>query len=291
MLDVGGLATRVYQDGHGEPLVLIHGGEFGLLYSLDSWSLNLPALAGSFRVCAFDLPGQGYTDNPQTPEGYTIEGLLAQVRRTLDALGITRAHLVGHSRGAFLATCLAVEAPELARSLTIVDSSTTAPDHPDYPLGIFYTRLAERTPPGPPTVQTVRLEPEAQSHGFRHITDDFVSRMLAIARLPKTAEAQRTLAAHSEAWLASLNAKRRAVLSGIAERGLPVPTLVVWGRDDPSAPLPVGLALYDLICQRTPRAELHVLNQAGHYAFREQPAAFNRVLGGFCRDVSEEASG
>ena len=36
------MRTRYYEDGQGEPLVLFHGGEFGSLYTLDSWSLNLP---------------------------------------------------------------------------------------------------------------------------------------------------------------------------------------------------------------------------------------------------------
>ena len=77
----------------------------------------------------------------------------------------------------------------------------------------------------------------------------------------------------------------RALLGSGAEqilRASPVPTLVVWGFDDPSARLPVGQHLFERICARTPQAELHVLNRAGHCSFREQPRAFNRLVTDFC---------
>jgi pimeloyl-ACP methyl ester carboxylesterase len=42
--------------------------------------------------------------------------------------------------------------------------------------------------------------------------------------------------------------------------------------------------LFEHICIHTERAELHVLNRAGHYSFREQPRAFNAVLRAFSLD-------
>ena len=72
-VDVGGIRTRYYHDGSGEPLVLVHGGNFGSPYCLDDWSLNLPFLAEHFEVFAVDRLGQGHTDNPETSEDYTFE--------------------------------------------------------------------------------------------------------------------------------------------------------------------------------------------------------------------------
>ena len=58
---------------------------------------------------------------------------------------------------------------------------------------------------------------------------------------------------------------------------------MVWAFNDVSAPLRVhGLPLFERIAATTPAAELHVLNQAGHYVFREQPEAFNRLVRSFC---------
>jgi pimeloyl-ACP methyl ester carboxylesterase len=283
-VDVGGVRTRYYEDGQGEPLVLFHGGEYGSLYTLDSWSLNLPGLAQHFHVYAPDKLGHGYTDNP-APDAYTPEALFRHARGFLEALGLRDAHLVGHSRGGFLVTWLAVERPDLARSLIIVDSQSISPDAVSGGAGDFYEQLGHRRRllEEPPTEELVRIEPDAQTYHRERVTDDFVARMLEIARLPKTREAQlRIQELRPTTWYPALFRKRDELLDRIDAEGLALPTLVIWGFDDRSAPVSLGLQLFGRLAPRAPRAELHVLNQARHYCFRDQPAAFNRLLRAFC---------
>lgn len=282
-VDVDGIRTRYYEDGDGPPLVLFHGGQYGSLYSLDAWSLNLPTLAQHFHVYAVDKLGQGYTDIPTRDEDYTFEALYAHARGFVQQLGIRDAHLAGHSRGAFLAARLALGEPGLARSLILVDTDTTAPPVPGIESGVFYTELARRTPPGPPTRDTVRMEPDAQAYWPAQVTDDFVNRLLAMAQQPRVQQAQARFGAIAQQyWFPSLERQREATFATLRERGFPVPTLLVWGYDDRSAPLRAGYALFDLICQRTPHAEMHVLRGAGHYSFRDQYAKFHRLLRAFC---------
>ncbi len=281
-VDVGGLRTRYYEAGRGEPLVLLHGGQFSSYYSLDSWSLNLPTLAEHFHVYAVDKLGQGYTDNPPTVRDYSFDALLRHTLGWLGAVGITAAHLVGHSRGALLAACLAQAQPGLARTLTIVDSDSLAPSDPTHQPGVFYDALDAQAK-GPPTAASVRLEPDAQAYSREQVTDDFVARMLEIALLPKTREARRQMRdLKDRVWRPSLMRVKEDALRRIDAEGLPCPTQVIWGFDDRSAPRRLGLALFERIAARTPRAELHLLNQVGHYSFREQPAAFHRLLCAFC---------
>jgi len=283
-LDVGGVRTRYYEDGQGEPLVLFHGGEFGSLYTLDSWSLNLPGLAQHFHVYAPDKLGHGYTDNPPRDE-YTPEALFRHACGFLDALGIRGAHVVGHSRGGFLVTWLAVERPDLVKTLTIVDSQSISPDAVSGGADDFYEKLGHRKRllEEPPSAELVRIEPDAQTYHREHVTDDFVARLLEIARLPKTREAQRRIGElRPTTWYPALFRKRDELLQRIDSEGLTLPTLVIWGFDDQSAPVALGLQLFGRLAPRAPRAELHVLNQARHYCFRDQPAAFNRLLRAFC---------
>lgn len=283
-VEVDGIQTRYYEAGTGDPLVLIHGGQFGFLSSLDDWSLNLPGLAEHFHVYAFDRLGQGYTGNPRSDDEYTFEALLRHARGLLGVLGIRQAHLVGHSRGALPVACLALTYPELVRTAIIVDSSTLAPENSGSPSGAFYAEVARRIPSGPPSVETIRVYADALSHSTEHVTADFVRRLYEIALLSKTKEAIRKMAVLNEKiWLPSLNRTREDVLQMIEERGVQVPTLVVWGRNDPSAPLFLGLDLFERICRRTARAEFHVLNRSGHISYREQPSAFNRLIASFCR--------
>ncbi len=192
-VEAGGIATRVYEAGEGESLVLIHGGGFGSLYSLDGWSLNLRRLAARFRVIAFDKLGQGHTGNPEDDSRYTFGRLLAHAVALLERLELGPAHLVGHSMGALLAARIALERPELARTLVIVDSNTVAPDDPRFPWTRFYAELDAKIPPGPPTRETVRIEPDLQSFSTEHVTDDFLERLLEIARRPEFEHASRRI--------------------------------------------------------------------------------------------------
>jgi pimeloyl-ACP methyl ester carboxylesterase len=283
-VDVDGVRTRYYEDGEGETLVLLHGGEYGSLYSLDGWSLVLSELSASFRVIALDRLGNGHTGNPSDRDGYTLDALFRHTLGFFQALDIRSAHVAGHSRGGFLGTWLALEHSHLVRSLVIVDSRTTAPASTQHPNDVFYEALGHRPKllEGSPTLDLIRVEPEAQAIVKEHITEDFLARMLEIARLPKTLEAQRRLRAiREDSWLPAIYAKRVEMLEAIEARGLPVPTMLLWGFDDRSAPFPTAVDLFTRIAAKTPEAELHVINRAGHYVFRDQPTAFARALTGY----------
>jgi pimeloyl-ACP methyl ester carboxylesterase len=281
----------VHESGDGPPLVLVHGGGFGSLYSLDCWSTVLGPLADDFHVVAFDKLGQGHTDNPPTDDGYTFETLLAHATALLDSLALGPAHLVGHSMGALLATRIALDRPDLARSVVIVDSNTLAPDDPRFPWTKFYVDLAKRVPPGPPTRESVRIEPDEQSWSRAHVTDDFVGRLLEIARRPEHVEAAERIATLREpTWMPSILAARSRTLADLDERGLPVPTLVLWAADDVSAPLPLGNSLFARMAAKTEHAEMHVVAHSGHYVFREQSAAFCRAVTAFCTGTTRSAT-
>jgi pimeloyl-ACP methyl ester carboxylesterase len=249
-VEAAGVRTRVYEAGAGPTLVLLHGGLYGSLYSLDCFSLNLPSLERSFRVVAFDRLGQGHTAPPAGDGDYGYGPLLEHALAVVDALGV---------------------------------SNTAAPDDERFPRGAFYRELESRVPPGPPSRESVRMEPDEQSFSTGHVSDDFVARLLEIARLPTQQRAlDRLRAVRDTVWEPSLDEARAGALAAIDEHGLPGPTLVIWGADDPSAPLPLAFALFERIAARTPETELHVLARAGHYSFREQPAAFERLVGAFC---------
>ena len=99
--------------------MLLHG--FGA--STYSWRKVMPALAASHRVVAIDLNGFGYTQRPNARASYTREAQAQLVLGTLDALGIDRAHFVGHSYGGGLTLYLASQHPERFRTMVLVDSS------------------------------------------------------------------------------------------------------------------------------------------------------------------------
>ena len=285
-VDVQGIRTRYYEDGAGVPLVLLSGGQFGALYSLDTWSLNLAALSSSFHVFALDKLGQGYTDNPRDDEQYTFEAVVEHAAAFIETLGLSGFHLVGHSRGGLLASMLAHRFGDRVRSLVVVDSGSAAPHDPAVSdLDIYESLgfLKSWDPDVPPTLDTVAIEPRGQAYRPEQVTDDLLRRLLEIAKLPKTNHAQREIIRLAEdVWNPSVTRCREQNLAQIARTGFQVPTLVVWGVNDRTAEFSRGRALFDQIAVHTEASDMYVLNGAGHCSFRDRPDDFNRVVSGFC---------
>lgn len=104
-----------------DPVVLIH----GLGASLAFWYPRIaPTLAQSRSVLLFDLRGHGRSG--MTPSGYTPLNLAADLAALLEALGISRAHLVGHSFGGSVGLAFAMQNPAFVTTLTVVDARIRA---------------------------------------------------------------------------------------------------------------------------------------------------------------------
>jgi pimeloyl-ACP methyl ester carboxylesterase len=99
-VDSSGVGIDVEVTGTGRPVVLLHG--FPDTGSL--WRHQVPALADSgYQVIVPDLRGYGKSDKPETVESYSLPYVVGDVLAILDALGIERAHVVGHDWGAAIA--------------------------------------------------------------------------------------------------------------------------------------------------------------------------------------------
>jgi non-heme chloroperoxidase len=112
-----------YGDPQGEPIVFLHGWP-------DSWfsfSRVLPLLPERLHAFAPDQRGFGESDRPES--GYAIPDLAADAIAFLDAVGITRVTLVGHSYGTFVARQVAIAHPERVSALVLIDTgfSTSNP--------------------------------------------------------------------------------------------------------------------------------------------------------------------
>ncbi|MGW6057564.1 acetoin dehydrogenase dihydrolipoyllysine-residue acetyltransferase subunit [Streptomyces sp. NPDC055189] len=123
LAEVGGRALAYTTSGGGaEEIVLVHG------YGGDknSWLFVQEPLAVRHTVYALDLPGHGESSK-DVGDG-SLASLAAVVTGFLDALGIERAHLVGHSLGGAVATAVAAGVPERVRSLTLIAPAGYGPE-------------------------------------------------------------------------------------------------------------------------------------------------------------------
>src|SRR5688500_20174437 len=93
-----GHTIRADESGNpsGPPILLFPG--WGC--SVYAYRFTMPALAAAgFRVIGVDLKGHGLSDKPTAHEEYVIDSLVQHLVEILDALGLERPHLIGHSMG------------------------------------------------------------------------------------------------------------------------------------------------------------------------------------------------
>ena len=89
--------TTYLDEGHGEPLVLIH----GVGMRLEAWTPQIAALSAMRRVIAVDMPGHG--GSQRLVQGARLPDFVDWLGRFLDDLNLTRVALAGHSMGALIA--------------------------------------------------------------------------------------------------------------------------------------------------------------------------------------------
>ena len=113
-VEIDGVKLEVDDQGDGPAVVLLHGWPD----SHRLWRDQLPALhAAGFRTVAPDLRGFGDSGKPDAIEAYTLPTLVGDVLGIMDALGIARAHVVGHDWGAAVAWGLAAFVPDRVERL------------------------------------------------------------------------------------------------------------------------------------------------------------------------------
>jgi pimeloyl-ACP methyl ester carboxylesterase len=155
MVTVDGLEIgyEVWGADGAPAMVLLHGlGDDGR-----SWSAVGPALAATHRVYAPDLRGHGRSGRPGR---YSLEAMRDDVIGFLNALGVTRTVLIGHSMGGTVAWLLAEDHPDRVTALVSVDSPVPhepmprpAPARPEHPVpfdwAVVESVFAQLTEPDP----------------------------------------------------------------------------------------------------------------------------------------------
>jgi non-heme chloroperoxidase len=115
-VDIGDTVLTYVEQGHGEPVILIHGG----MQDYRVWLPHMKSLSKRYRVIAYSR--RNHYPGAITPEGWpdTAADLHANdLARLISALGLGRVHLVAHSSGAHAALFFAATHTEMVRSLAV----------------------------------------------------------------------------------------------------------------------------------------------------------------------------
>lgn len=121
-INVNGVWTYYEERGSGTPLVLVH----GLGGSTELWKHVAGPLAEDFRVVMYDLRGSGRSQVPPGP--YSMRELVADLDGVIEALGLGRVLLMGHSMSGALVLAYAAAYPEKVLGVVGVGAPSEIPD-------------------------------------------------------------------------------------------------------------------------------------------------------------------
>jgi pyruvate dehydrogenase E2 component (dihydrolipoamide acetyltransferase) len=236
-----------------ESAVLIHG--FG--GDLNSWMFNHESLASSRSVYALDLPGHG-SSSKQVGDG-TLEGFAKILGGFLDSVGVSKAHLVGHSMGGAVAAMFALSHPQRCLSLALIASAGLGLEiDGEYIQGfVSATRRNDLRP------QLEKLFADS-----RLITRQMVDDTLKYKRLDGVELALRTIA--SQFCLA--NRQSVSLRERLVE--LKMPVMVLWGSEDRIIPASQAANL-------PKHVRTEVLPGYGHMVHMEAASKVNMAIRAF----------
>lgn len=261
---VDGERIHVIDRGAGPAIVLVH----GFLGHTASWRFVIDDLALDHRVIAFDLPGFGFSQrDPASDLGHGAHA--RRLRALLDALGIDRATVVGHSMGGAVAQRFAVQFPERLQGLVLV-CAVDASIQPDWGrrsrgAGALMTAMRGLTK-WPSLLNRLTLRT------LRRIVADPARLTPADAWLYTVPLLQPRTIDCIQAMFGAVREEQPVDLSGIS-----APTLVLSGEFDTAVPPAVGAKLAAAI----PGARALVWPSVGHLPAEEDPAAFLQQLRAF----------
>lgn len=245
------LAYSEMGDTEGKPTLLIH----GYTDNSRSWSLLAPHLKDR-HLFAIDMRGHGKSDKPQCCYAYT--DFANDAALFLDAVGVAKADVIGHSLGSLTGQLLAAQHPEKVDNLVLISSTTAIGGGPGSWLWDNVTPLKAPIDPDSQFMKDWYWNPNP-------VDEDFITR-----------ERTESAATPLHVW--------NGVLWGTVVNDLTLtaplikaPVLVLWGDQD---------ALFDLAHQEKlekafPDAEFQVFQGAGHNMFWEFPEKAAKVIRAF----------
>lgn len=250
------------ETGSGDPALFIH--EFAGNHR--TWAAQMAALGDTYRCIAYSARGYPPSDIPASDDAYGQNIAVGDAIAVLDALGIERAHIVGHSMGAYTALHVGLNHPDRCLSVSALGCGWGS--HPD-----------ER--------ETARGLCEDIAAMFRE--KPIADSAAAYARFPM----RHTFEAKDPAGFAAFE----EILGGLSPEGAAL-TMLNLQRDRPTLwdmeeglkkfapPLLVLVGDEDHPCldgslflkRSVPTAALQIVPRAGHTITMEEPAIVNAAL-------------
>ncbi|MEO7387309.1 MAG: alpha/beta hydrolase [Gammaproteobacteria bacterium] len=249
-LNVDGVRIHYRDEGSGPPLVLIHA-NFGSLLSWDAW---VDILKQDHRVLRFDMTGHGLT-GPDPTGDYSLERTVQLTERFVDALGLARFSIGGTSIGGTVAMHYAAAHPDRVERLVLLSP------------GALEGRSMQQAGRKVPRIANV----------LEYITPRALAKYLLKSRFGDPSKVDDKLIDQwYDMWL--LEGQRAAILARMrtyssvdlvnVTASVRVPTLILWGEQNPQAPVEQAEELRKMLVN-APEVKVITYPGVGHMAADE----------------------
>lgn len=271
-VQVGDFRIRYLEEGSGPVVLLLHGASLGS--SADVFRRNMgPLAAGGLRAISFDFPGFGLSD-------YSEEGSQAFKKKIIlgfmDAMGIDKAALVGHSQSGNMCVALGLEQPDRVSHVVILGTGSLLP-----PLeggagkleGKAQARLESRMAKAEPGIEDTRKLLEANLFHHELITDD----ELALRHSRSVGDNFKAFCARQEMTQAAKEApkgdkpKSAPLWQRLTE--LKPPLLMIYGREDRAR----AADRFQLLKEKHPQLDMHLAEGCKHLVPWDAADLFHRL--------------
>ena len=250
--------------GHGDPTVLLHGS----LVDRRTWDMVRPGLAQSLTVLVYDRRGHGESTGP--PREHPVRDDAGDLAGLLEAIDLFPVHLIAHSYAGAVALRLAMDRPEMVRSLTIhepmffgvlEDDPATAPEADRLAEGVRSMRSLVRD--GHPDL------------AVREVMDSLSTEEGGWSRLPTGV--QQGLLRLADRWAEELGDPESTHPDPTAFTDLLIPVLLTTGERSP----PFLQRIVAGTAARLRNATLRTLPGVGHVPHLADPNQFIALIHGF----------
>jgi pimeloyl-ACP methyl ester carboxylesterase len=245
----------------GPAVVLIH----GYTDSARDWAPMLPYLSKRYRLILVDIRGHGQSSKPECC--YTRFDFAYDIKLLLDALGVQKADIIGHSLGSIIAQTFAEYWPERTAHVVLISSTGGSPPDgpkkpPQFDFAAEIRKLKEPIEADSPFMIAWWDSPTP-------VDPDFIRRQRKdAAGIPLGV------------WLAVLDQGRPPHLYQDLQGSLPrlkAPTLLIWGGKDPIMEEDARRSLRNAL----PAAQVKIFDGLGHNPFWEDPRGVAAAVNGF----------
>ena len=251
-IKVGKLDIHYVTGGHGEPLVVIHGGANGA----GAWKENLVELSKNYTIYVPDLPGFGHSQ-PMDGDCYIPE-LVEFIDDFSDKLGLESFHLMGHSLGGGVALSYVLKFPHKIKRLVLISSMCMGRE-----IALWVRFLSSSV-----FCRSIGVAAFGILKAIKWVAERLFARFEFV--IPFT-RASMLLGSSITTF------KEQATVLANRLSEIMVPTLVIWGAKDSILPVKHAYAAAQLI----PLCQIKVFEDCGHSVYRQRIPEFSQLLTDF----------